>query len=228
MDKNRMNEHSAFSKRHIEEVTQAKRTLLDELNFPPAVTAFIRKNSRSLQIIVICIFAGICLWSFFDYYTTKQKNDSAALLSRAMAESDDASRQQLLKQVRVEYSGTGAAVWSQVVSAHEMMESDRDQAISILKSLADGMSSSNPLLPLLQFDLGQAHEMNGNPDQALGYYQKLSEIKGFSAVSFLAMGRIYEQKNEPQKAKEMYEKAVAQPELPSTAKSRIEDKLSRL
>ena len=44
MDKNRMNEHSAFSKRHIEEVTQAKRTLLDELNFPPAVTALEIKN----------------------------------------------------------------------------------------------------------------------------------------------------------------------------------------
>ena len=228
MDKIPMNEHSAFSKRHIEEVTQAKRTLLDELNLPPAVTAFIRENSRPIQIIVICLFVGICLWSFFDYYTTKQKNDSAALLSRAMAEPDESNRRNLLKQVRVEYSGTGASVWSQVVSAHEMMESDRDQAIGVLKSLADDMNSANPLFPLLQFDLGQAHEMNEKPDQAFAYYRKLSEIKGFSGISFLAMGRIHEQKNEPQKAKEMYEKAVAQPELPSTAKSRIEDKLSRL
>lgn len=222
-----MNEQSVFSKRHIEEVTQAKRTLLDELGLPPAMTQYIRKNSRSIQVIFICLFVGICLWSYFDYFTTKQKNDSAALLAQAMAEPTDTARSQILEKVLVEYSGTGAALWSEVVLAHQMLETDRDQAIDKLKTLADKVDRDNPLYPLLQFDLAQLSEMNQNIDQALSYYQNLTTIQGFAGISYLAMARIHEGEKDMPKAREMYEKAKDQAELPSTSRKMIEDKLTR-
>ncbi len=218
-------QHSAFSKKHIEEVTAAKRTLLEELNLPPAVIKFIRENSTAIQAVLISIFLGICGWSYYDYYTTKKMNDAAALYSRAQQEPTAAGRRQFMEKVVADYASTGAALWSRIALAHEKSSEDR---LADLERIANDVKRDNPVYPLLQYDLARSYEMKNELDRALAVYKTLAEIPGFAAVSYLAMGRIYELKDDGAQAVAMYEKARVQPELPAAAKARLEDRQARL
>ena len=218
-------QHSAFSKKHIEEVTAAKRTLLEELNLPPAVIKFIRENSTAIQAVAICLFLGVCGWSYYDYYTTKQTNDGAALYYHAMREPTADGRQQFMEKVISDYSSTGSALWSRIALTHE--QTPENQAAE-LEKISKDVNRDDPLYPLLQYDLAQCYEMKNDLDKALEIYKTLADIHGFSGVGYLAMGRIYEQKDNTQQARDMYKKAIAQPELPTATKGRLEDRLARL
>ncbi len=218
-------QHSAFSKKHIEEVTAARRTLLEELNLPPAVIKFIRENNTAIQAVVICFFLGICGWSYYDYHTTKQTNDAAALYYQAMREPTTGARLQVMEKIVTDYSSTGSALWSRIALVHE--KSPEEQAAELEKITKD-VSRDDPLYPLLQYDLAQCYEMKKDPDKALEIYKSLAEIHGFGGISYLAMGRIYEQKNDVESARDMYEKAKSQLELPSATKGRLEGRLGRL
>jgi predicted negative regulator of RcsB-dependent stress response len=218
-------QHSAFSKKHIEEVTAAKRTLLEELNLPPAAIKFIRENSTAIQAVAICLFLGICGWSYYDYYTTKQTNDAAALYYHAMREPTADGRIQFMEKVVTDYSSTGSALWCRIALVHE--KTPEEQVVELEKITKD-VSRDDPLYPLLQYDLAQCYEMNNDSDKAMTIYKSLADIHGFAGISYLAMGRIFEQKNDLVQARDMYEKAKSQPELPTATKGRLEDRLARL
>ena len=42
-------ENSVFKKKHSEAMAQDKRAILEEMNLPPAVVDFIRKNSKNIK-----------------------------------------------------------------------------------------------------------------------------------------------------------------------------------
>lgn len=219
--------NSPFTKLHVEEVTPAKRTLLDELNLPPKARKFITDNAKTLQIALIALVVLISAWNFYNYYTQKQKNDSSALLAKAMQQTDSEARDKELQQVIKEYPGSGAAMWSRITLAHEQVEKkDYAKAQEELTAIKQDLSNSNPLFPLVLFDLGQVYEMNGELDNALSQYTALREIPGFVIIGYLGEARIHEQKNDSVKARETYEMLKAQAELQPAVREWVEAKLT--
>jgi predicted negative regulator of RcsB-dependent stress response len=219
--------NSPFTKLHVEEVTPAKRTLLDELNLPPKARKFITDNAKTLQIALIAFVVLISAWNFYNYYTQKQKNDSSALLAKAMQQTDTEARDKELQQVIKEYSGSGAAMWSRITLAHEQVEKkDYAKAQEELAAIKKDLDKSNPLFPLVLFDLGQVYEMNGELDNALSQYTTLREIPGFVIIGYLGEARIYEQKNDSVKTRETYEMLKAQAELQPAVREWVEAKLA--
>ena len=219
--------NSPFAKLHVEEVTPAKRTLLDELNLPPKVTKFIRDNAKALQAALIAVILLTAVWNFYNYYTQKQKNDSAALLAQAMQQTDAETRISDLQKVINDYSGTGAAMWSRIALAHEQVEKkDYGKAQEELAAIRKDVGKSNPLLPLVLFDLAQVYEMNGDLDNALSQYAALRDIPGFVIIGYLGEARIYEQKNDSVKTRETYEKLKTQTGLDPAVLEWVEAKLA--
>ncbi len=220
-------QNSPFNKLHVEEVTPAKRTLLDELNLPPKVSSFIRDNAKTLQAVFVAGVVLIVSWNFYSYYTEKQRNDSAALLAHAMQEKDTVVRRIALDKVGKEYPGSGAALWSRITLAHELVDKkDYARAREEIASIKGDLSKSNPLYPLIMFDLGQVYEMNGDFDDALKQYTSLREIPGFVILGYLGEVRVYEQKNDAVKVKETLEQLKTQSDLQPSVREWVEAKLA--
>ena len=221
-------QQSPFTKLHVEEVTQAKRTLLDELNLPPKVTQFIRDNGSKLQIAFVVITVLICAWTFYNYYSTKQKNDSAALLAQAMQETTEMKTANLQKVIS-DYSGSGAAAWGKISLAHDQMDNKEfDKAQAALSEVLKSFGKDNPLYPLVVLDLAQSYELGGDLDAALSHYGTVRQIVGFAVIGYLGEARIYEQKNEAAMARETYEKVKTQENLDPALREWVEAKLAAL
>ncbi len=219
-------QESPFNKLHVEEVTQAKRTLLDELDLPPKVTKFIRDNADTIKIVLVVSTVLVCAWSFYNYYTLKQKNDSTALLATAMMESSGAGRTQALENVVAEYSDSGAALWSKIALAHEQMEKKEfTKAQEELAVISGSLSKDNPLYPLVALDLAQAYELGGDLDKALAQYGVVRDMSGFTIIGYQGEARIYEQKNDSVKARETYEKLNTQTDLNPALREWVESKI---
>ena len=207
-------QESPFTKLHVEEVTQAKRTLLDELDLPPKITKFIKTNASTIKIVLVVTTVLVCAWSFYSYYTLKQKNDSTALLATAMMQSSGTERTQAFEKVIDEYSGSGAALWSRIALVQEQMENKefakaQEEFEVILASLA----KDNPLYALVALELALAYELGGDLDQALTQYGVVRDINGFHIIGYQGEARVYEQKNDSVKARETYEKLNTQTDL---------------
>lgn len=219
-------QESPFNKLHIEEVTQAKRTLLDELNLPPKLTKFIKGNADTIKIVLVVTTVLVCAWIFYSYYTLKQKNDSTALLATAMMQSSEIERTQALEKVIDEYSGSGAALWSKIAQMHGQMEKKeyakaQEELVTILGSL----SKDNPLYALVSLDLAQAYELSGDLDKALAQYGLVRDMNGFTIIGYQGEARVYEQKNDSVKARETYEKLNTQSDLNPTLREWVESKI---
>ena len=222
-------EHSAFTKKHVEEVSPSKRTLLDELNLPPKVTEFIRQNENLIKIALIVILVFICANTFWDYYSQKQKNDSASLLAQAMSQTEDATRIEQLKKVVDQYSGSGAALWGGVTLAQQMLEDGKYQeAVNKYNDIITDVSDDNPIYPLILHDLARAYELNGEFENGLKQYAFLRDIEGFTTIGYLGEARLYEQMEKTDQAKDAYEKALTQQGLSPAVQEWLEYKLDNI
>lgn len=224
-----MDESSAFTKRHIEEVTTAKQTLLEELNLPTEVIAFLRANKVLLWGVFLLIIAGICGYRYYNYYTAKMQDNGAYALAQAMAIPDVASREAALRKVGDEYSSTGSAQVSKFALAHDLATDKKyDEAIAILMGIYPKMASDDAGYPLLLNDLGQLHEQQGDLAKALGFYEKLIATPGFHSFGYIAAARVYEKMTNNDKAREMYENANTDTSLQPAIKSWLEAKIATL
>ncbi|MBC8318683.1 MAG: tetratricopeptide repeat protein [Desulfobulbaceae bacterium] len=222
-------EHSAFNKKYVEEVTPSKRTLLDELNLPPKVTEFIRRNEKTIQMVLIAIFVLICANTFWDYYSQKQKNDSASLLAEAMSQTEDAVRVEQLNKVIDEYPGSGAALWSEVSLAQQMLKDEKyGEAVTKYNAIISDVGKGSALYPLILQDLARAYDLKGDYQESLKQYSLLREIGGFGTVGYLGEARLYEQMEKKEQARDAYEKALAQTDLSPAVQEWLEYKLDHI
>lgn len=222
-------EHSAFTKKYVEEVSPSKRTLLDELNLPPKVTKFIRQNENTIKIVLIGIFVLICANTFWNYYSQKQKNDSASLLAQAMSQTEDATRIEHLKKVVEEYPGSGAALWSEVSLAQQMINDEKyGEAVSKYNEIINDVNAGSPLYPLILHDLARAYELMGELENSLKQYTLLREIDGFTTIGYLGEARLYEQMEKKDQARDAYEKALSQTGLSPVIQEWLEYKLDHI
>ena len=206
-----MSAQTLFSKKNIESQQPDTRTgLMEELNLPPQMIAFIRKNARNLQIGLTCFVILVIAWVFYDYYTDLQENKGASLLASAMQTESLGERAQVLETVISDYSRTDAARWSKMELAHlDYQEGRFDAAIAKYEEIIAKLPADNSLLPLTRINLAQTYEETARYDQAIDQYNLLKKSTGFSHEAHLALGRIYTAKDQVAQARKEYEELLA-------------------
>jgi predicted negative regulator of RcsB-dependent stress response len=203
-----MSAQSLFSKKNIEsQKLDTRKGIMEELNLPPEVISFVRKNSRNLQICLIIFVILVFSWIFYDYYSERQENKSASLLASAMQIEAKEEKLFVLGKVVAEYSGTDAALWGKLELAHlDYEEGAFDAAVAKYEEIAAKLPSDSSLVPLVRINLAQSYEEAGQHDQAIIQYNLLKNITGFKEDAYMALGRIYRAKEDfPQARKEYNE-----------------------
>lgn len=187
-----MNEQDAFHKNSIEDASPAGKSggLLEEMNLPPKVIAFIHNNSKQLQIVGICLVVAILGWIFADNYMERQKDKGAYALYSAM-ESDPENRMQALQNVKNDFSGT-TSTWSFLEMAHLDFSNARyDDALQKYQTALDDMDSDSPIKPLVLWNMAMTLEQNGDINSALTQYKSVAEMGDFDLLVYPALARIY-------------------------------------
>jgi predicted negative regulator of RcsB-dependent stress response len=227
-----MSTQSLFSKKNIQtQLPDTRRGLLEELNLPPGLITYIRKNARILQIGLICVAVLILTWIFFDYYTEMQEKKGASLLASGMQIESTEQRVEILEKVIKDYGRTDAARWSKLELAHlDYKEGRFEAAAAKYKEIIDDLPAENSLAPLTRLNLAQTYEQAGQYDQAIIQYDLLKKATGFTNQAYLALGRIYTVKEDPVQARKTYEELLKS--LEDTADplliSQVEAKLASL
>ena len=93
------------------------------------------------------------------------------------------------------------------MAADYIKRGEYGNAIALLQKANKDVGRDNPLFPLLQQFSGVAYELNGDHEIAIGFYNTLSTLSGFSALGYIESGRLYELTGENAEAKEAYQKA---------------------
>lgn len=223
-----MTEHNVFTKKHTEEVTEAKQTLLDELNLPPKATTFIRENKRMLQAFFLLVILSICGRSYYIHYTTTKIDRSAAALAQALIVTDSEQVQALEAVIR-DHAGTGAADWAAIALARQQLaDKEYADAIATLQTEIGGLKNSAPQLVLLQLLLGHAYESNEQHDLAVNLYKEVRDIHEFMVIGNINLARIYEKTGDPAAARDAYEKALSSPALSQSKKDWLKNRMQQL
>ena len=98
-------------------------------------------------------------------------------------------------------------MWGRIELAQiEEEEGNVTQAISSLVGIKDSVSNKNPVTPLLLYNLAVLYEKSEDLNNSLATYNELLAFKGFEALCYKGMGRIYEAQSNKEKALEMYRK----------------------
>jgi predicted negative regulator of RcsB-dependent stress response len=231
-----MTKPSAFDKKRLQQaVLDDKRGFLDELHLPPEVVSFLRKNARSLIIGGICFILMFVGWVVYKNYSKTKNDEAAAALVTAEQETDEASRIQAIDQVVNHYPRTTAALWAKLELAHiDYQAGNYKVAVEKYKAVRNNLTTDNALVPLITYSIGQSYEQLRDNDNALEQYRSLSRMPGFAGEGYLGMARIYEEKKEFNKAREVYEDYLAFAGENKTSdrgdkiRALVEDKLARL
>lgn len=187
-----MADQSAFDRNHIETTAVSETSgVLDQLNLPPAVTAFIRKNQRTIWIVVSIVVITVVTVALYDSYRTYRINKAVSALDAARI-AEEGQQVELLQQVVDKYSSTPAALWARVELAKKAADKGEiPAAIDELQKVNSSITGKNPLKPLVLTRLAGLHEQKGDPDAAITLYQKLVEFAGFAPDAHYAMARVY-------------------------------------
>jgi predicted negative regulator of RcsB-dependent stress response len=227
-----MSTQSLFSRKNIKsQQPDTHRGLLEELNLPPEMISFIRENSRTLQIALICVAVFVLGWVFYDYYAEQQESKGASLLASAMQVDSPEEQVHILQNVITDYSHTDAALWSKLELGHIDYRDGRfDEATARFKEILDELSPSSSLAPLARLSLAQSYEEEGQYDQAITQYNLLKKDAGFMQQANLALGRIYMVEGEESQARKVYEELLQglADEPDPALKSKVQAKLASL
>lgn len=224
-----MTEHNIFTKKHVEEVTQAKQTLLDELNLPPKATTFIRENKHALLTFFALVILSIVGRSYYIHYTTTKINKSSAALAQALAVQGENARIPALKAVLNDHTGTGAASWATISLAREYIASKQyNDAITALQTEIARLKADAPELVLCKLLLAHAYEESGQNEPALKFYKDIGEVHEFMVVGMMGVARILEKMGRNNEAIEAYEQAITSPELSQPEKDWLQDRIRHL
>lgn len=205
-----MSQQRPFNSQQIKESAELQEPgLLEQLNLPPALITFIRKNQRTVWIVVGIIALVVIVVALYDQYSTYQEKKANSALSLALQE-EGTARKELLGEVIENFGSTDAGLWARVELAHLMVDQgETEKAIETFLAIKDDVSIHNPVTPLVLYALGVLYEKRDDLDNGIAMFAELSAFEGFGASSYEALGRLYEQKGEEEKALEMYEKALA-------------------
>lgn len=206
-----MSTQSLFSKKNIKsQQPDTHRGLLEELNLPPELISFIRKNTRTLQIGLFCVVILVLGVIFYNYYSEMQEKKGASLLASGLQSDSTDQRIQILENVITQYGRTAAARWSQVELAHlDYKEGKFEAAAAKYNKILDALPGDNPLVPLTRLNLAQSYEQAGQLDQAIAQYTLLKKYVGFTNQASLGLARMYMAKKDPNQARMIYQELLS-------------------
>jgi len=192
---------NAFTKKLGPETAADKvEGLLEHFNLPPAIIAFIRKNLRSIQVILVLLVAVVIGVSLYTSYRERIIQEGASALSSAMNLAGDEEKA-ALEKVSTEYSSTKAGMWAKIELAHIAMKNgDFQPAAEQYATVLKEVKESNPAFPLIVYGLAQAYEAEKKFGDATVEYDKLKDIKGYEQLGYAALGRIAEAQGDIEKA----------------------------
>jgi predicted negative regulator of RcsB-dependent stress response len=227
-----MSAQSLFGKKNIQsKQADSPGGLLEELNLPPGVIAFFRKNARTLQVGMICGVVLVLAWVSYSYYSGIQEKKGASLLATGMQTESSEQRVQILENVIKDYGRTSAARWSKLELANlEYKDGRYAEAATKYEDILDALPAKNPLTPLTRLNLAQCYEQMEQYDKAIAQYNLLKKSPGFANQAYLGLGRLYMTKNDTVQAGQAYKEYLGNMgDRPDPAiKSRIEAKLAAL
>lgn len=204
-----MSKESAFDRQNIEESAVIKPPgLLEQLNLPPAVITYLRKNQRMLWIVTGCVALAIVTVALYNEYSDSREQKAASALTIVL-QKEGTEKQELLAQVVDEYASTSSGLWGRIELAHIAVEQGEIvKAIQDFNAVKNEVSAKNPVKPLVLYALGALYEKNNELDKAVDSYTELSTYKAFELGSYEALGRLYEEQGQKEKAVEVYKKAL--------------------
>lgn len=206
-----MSTQSLFSKKNIQsQQPDTRRGLLEELNLPPAVITYIRKNARNLQIGLVCLVVLVLAWVFYDYYTEMKEKKGASLLASGLQEESTDQRIWVLEKVINDYGRTDAARWSRLELAHLDYKNGRFEAAAAkYKEVLETLPAKTSLVPLTILNLAQSYEEADQFDQAISQYSLLKKSPGFTNQAYWGLGRMYLAKQDKEQARKTYEEFLS-------------------
>ena len=227
-----MSAKSLLSKKNIKaHKPDTQGGIMEELNLPPELIAFVRENARILQIGLVCVVVLTLGWVSYDIYAKSQESKGSALLASAMQVEAKDQQAKMLENVVSDYSRTEAGLWARIELGHlDYSEGRLDAAVAKYKEVLNDLSKDNPLLPLVALDLAQSYEKADKYDQAIVQYNNLKTTPGFKEEAHFALARIYRAKKDTAKARKEYEELLGtmdegtDPQL----KSRVQEMLLAL
>ncbi len=227
-----MSKESAFEKKHGEDkLLNDVSGVLDHLNLPPALVEFIRKNMRTVQLVLTVVVLLTVFFSFYGSYREKKIDRGAQALANAV-KLTGAEKTTALEEVEKKYSGDGAAVWAEVGRAHEiLLNKEYEKAAALYVSIAKDAGESSPLYLLAIYGAAQSEEGAENLSGALAHYDMLKNQPGYESVGFAGVARIQERNKEYDKALATYELYLGElADYPATYPEKIlvEEKMAKL
>ncbi len=207
-----MTEQNVFTKKHSDVVAKDRKAILEELNLPPSVIEFIRKNEKSIKLIMIVLLVVVVASEGYKKYTAVQIENSSALLYSALQPENSTQKVSLLKQLKDKYARTGSGEWASIELGHMAFKNgDFAKSVSMFEAVLDKMSSKNPAYPLVQYSLAQAYENLDDVDKAKETFMKLIQTAGFVGEGDLGLARIYEKHGDPEQALTYYQEYAELP-----------------
>jgi len=187
-----MANQSAFDPNHIKETAVSETSgLLDELNLPPAFIDFLRKNQRTLWLMIAVIAIVVTAVSLYGSYRTYRENKATAAMDAAM-QADSDHQVDLLNKVVQDFTSTPTEHWARIELAQISIKNGKPaEAILQLQKVNKEVEAKNPLKPLVLFKLAGLYEETKNYQAALARYQELTAVSGFEADARYALGRVY-------------------------------------
>lgn len=227
-----MSERSAFDQNQLSEDAYVEPSgILDQLNLPPAVVTFLRKNQKILQIIGIVTVVAVVAGSLYNSYRVNRLENAASALSLAMQQEPE-EKSNSLQQVITDYSGTSSARWATTELGHmAMKDGEYKKAGEYYSQAHEKLSKSNPMYGLLTFGMAQAAEAGKDYGAASTSYAALKAIEGYAGEGYLGMARVLEAQGNSEAAIGVYEEYLASlpGELQDNPVSQmVEEKITRL
>jgi len=229
-------QQSAFDLKHIEETAAVETSgVLDQLNLPPVLTDFLRKNQRTIWIVVGIIAAAVTVVALYSSYRSYTLNKAAQAYDQALMLDGD-QKKAALQKVADSYGSTPSAIWSRIELAHlDQAEGEVKGAIEKLTAISSGLKGNDLLKPLILVNIGGLYEQDKQLEQALAVYQELKTLKGFEAQAVNSLGRVYETQGNREQATQMYQqyltlttKEGTAPQQDDPARTMVRASLNRL
>ena len=200
------NQQSAFDLKHIEETAAVETSgILDQLNLPQPLIDFLRKNQRTIWIVVGIVAAVVTVVSLYGSYRSYTLKNAAEAYDQALMMEGD-QKKVALEKVADKYGSAPSAIWSRVELAHiDQAAGDLAGAIEKFTAISSDLKETSLLKPLILVNLGGLYEQDKQLEKALSVYQGLKTLKGFESAAVNSLGRVYETQGNNEKAAQMFQ-----------------------
>ncbi|VAW38360.1 hypothetical protein MNBD_DELTA03-715 [hydrothermal vent metagenome] len=219
-----------FHKKHEDVVAKDKKAILEELNLPPVVIEFFRKNETMIKVGLVILVVLVLGGEGYQKYTANQAEKSSAMLYSALQSTDMARESKILGKLSKKYSHTGSALWADIELGHvAFKKGDFSQAADFYSKALARISDTHPMYPLVLYSLAQAYENMDKVDKAKDAFLKLTDINGFIGEGDLGLARIYEKHGDPAQALTYYQEYIKLPETqPGAIKNWVMTRIAQL